>query len=309
MNIAHISYDLSGDAVPLSELEKLAEIPLSERYVFEKIFGLKFVIRNLLLTHEKQLINLLSQFFKKNKVDKNKIQYCFYAHTADDIAPSGFQIFENSLKKHGLVKTQFFGVSLHKCASVFQLFKLSSQLFENLSDEDTILLLVSDLAFTDILQYIPGSTVLSDSALLIQLKKSVLHRFVIDTILNEQGSFSRGIFGDHEEQLLFQSSYLDNVVNTIQKLLHKNNMIISQIKKIFPHNVNVFSWKKVAEKLQISLDRFYLNNISKIAHCFGADPFINFFDAESEGILVSGDYIILVTVGLGSTFAAMLVKY
>ena len=309
MNISSITYDLSGEKIPVSILAEKMKMSFSEATIFEKIFGLQFVIRNDSITHELQLIKIFNLFLKKNKVDVDKIKYCIYAHTADDIEPVGFSVLENIIRIFGLHSSQYFGVSLHKCASAFQVFKLCSQLFLDLKSDDIILIIISDITFTEVLRYIPGSTVLSDSAVLLELKKSDSHYFFIDVLLNEKGIYSKGLFGSKEEQLFFQGDYVDSVVHVIQALLLKNRIFLSQVKKIFPHNVNIFSWKKIAEKLSISLDKIYNKNISKIAHCFGADPFINLLDAESEEVFISGDYIVLVTVGLGATFAAMLLTY
>ena len=309
MNISSILYDLSGVKIPVSVLSEKMGISSSEAAIFEKIFGLQFVIRDEVITHELQLVKILSVFFKKNKIDRAKIKYCIYAHTADDVEPIGFSALENIIRVFGLYSSQYFGVSLHKCASAFQVFKLCSQLFFDLKSDDIILIIISDIAFTEVLRYIPGSTFLSDSVILLELKKSDSRCFFVDVLLNENGIYSKGVFCDKEEQLFFQGDYVNSVVNVIQDLLFKNKISLSQVKKIFPHNVNAFSWKKIAEKLNIHVDKIYCKNISKIAHCFGADPFINLLDAESEGILISGDYIVLVTVGLGATFAAMLLTY
>lgn len=309
MNIESIFYSLDGDKVLISDLTKKENIPIGEARIFEKIMGLRFAIRNYAINYQDQLFFILGQYFKNRFFEKNNVKYCIFAHTADDIAPNGFSIFEKAINKFKLLQTQFFGVSLHKCASIFQVFNLSKTLFENLSENDVILLVVSDVTFTGILQYIPGSTVLSDGAALLELRKSGSRCEILDVYLNEMGCFSKGYYGSHDEQLLFQSNYAANVVSSIEAVLNRCNIDISQIKKIFPHNVNVFSWKQVASKLKVPIDKFYLNNISKTAHCFGADPFINLADAKSEGILKVGDTIILVTVGLGATFSSMLLKY
>lgn len=309
MNIERIFYSVDGDKVLISDLTKKENIPVSEAKIFEKIMGLRFAIRDYAVNYQDQLLSILGSFFKKRHVDKSRIKYCIYAHTADDIAPNGFSVFEKAIKKFGLLQTQFFGVSLHKCASVFQILRLSEALFEKLSDLDLIILVISDVTFTGILQYIPGSTVLSDGSVAIELRKSGSHCLILGVYLNEVGCFSKGFKGAYDEQLLFQSIYCTNVILSINTVLDQANINILKIKKIFPHNVNITSWKQVADQLQIPLDKIYLKNIPKTAHCFGADPFINLADAESEGILNVGDYIILVTVGLGATFSSMLIKY
>ena len=92
----------------------------------------------------------------------------------------------------------------------------------------------------------------------MELKKSDSHYFFIDVLLNEKGIYSKGLFGSKEEQLFFQGDYVDSVVHVIQALLLKNRIFLSHVKKIFPHNVNIFSWKK---NDTFNLTKFIMNKL------------------------------------------------
>ena len=139
-------------------------------------------------------------------------------------------------------------------------------------------------------------------------KKSDYHR-VIDACLDTYGAFSKGSYATLTENLLFQSSYVNYLCYAIETILCKNNIALKNIALIFPHNVNVLSWRQVMRQLCISNSQIYLNNIKKTGHCFGADPFINLQCAINENLIVLGDYYLLVTVGLGATFSVILMQY
>jgi 3-oxoacyl-[acyl-carrier-protein] synthase-3 len=55
-------------------------------------------------------------------------------------------------------------------------------------------------------------------------------------------------------------------------------------------------------------DKVYLDNVARYSHCFGADGFINLRHALAEGRLVSGDQVLMVSVGMGATLASALVE-
>jgi 3-oxoacyl-[acyl-carrier-protein] synthase III len=63
----------------------------------------------------------------------------------------------------------------------------------------------------------------------------------------------------------------------------------------------------VIAALGLDRDRVYLDNISRYAHCFCSDPFLNLATLRAEGRLAPGHYL-LTAVGLGATYAAMVVE-
>nr|WP_236663471.1 3-oxoacyl-[acyl-carrier-protein] synthase III C-terminal domain-containing protein [Aeromonas jandaei] len=75
-----------------------------------------------------------------------------------------------------------------------------------------------------------------------------------------------------------------------------------QIRWIFPHNVNLISWRNAAAKLNVPLSKIYLDKLPELGHCFGADIFINWRFASQT--LQPGDHIMVATVGLGAVFGA-----
>jgi 3-oxoacyl-[acyl-carrier-protein] synthase-3 len=59
----------------------------------------------------------------------------------------------------------------------------------------------------------------------------------------------------------------------------------------------------------ISRDRIFLGNVPITGHCFCADPFLNYRTVADLGLLNPGDRYLMVTVGLGSTFSAMVFQH
>lgn len=306
MNISTILYDLSGQKIPLSEALS-SYVPRSELMVFEKMMKLKQVVRNEGKTHKDQLVTLLQKFFLSKSSTTKKIDYIFYAHTADDVAPIEDQILYVALKEFALNDIPHFGVTLHKCASVFQLLVFANKLLNKYDEDSSILILVTDLSFTKILTYIPGSTVLSDGGLLLEVSKNVGCIKILDIEISEFGEFSE-VNTSKESMLQFQKKYPKNIIETISSLLKRHALSTSSISCLCPHNVNFLSWKEVSTVLNIPMSKIYSKNIPLYGHCFGIDPFVNLAEAIREGVIGYGELALLVTVGLGASFSAMLVR-
>lgn len=309
MNISHLTYIIAEKSETVSALTNKNEIPANDGPILEKIMGLRSIPRDNDINHVTQLNRVVEKLLDEYPIDPSTVKYVLFAHTADYVAPCGVDILSEIVKKNGFKSALCFGSTLYKCAGAFHLMQLAELLFKDLGDENYILLLVGDLAFTSILKYIPGSTILGDSATGVLLQKSGAHNYFIDAVIEMYGEFAKGIWCNSDEQLLFQSAYVNYLCEIIMRILHKNNMTLSQIKHIFPHNVNKISWKQVIQTLSLSSHQVCLDNVSRTAHCFGSDPFINLKDAIVKNILEKNDYYLMVTMGLGATFSVMLFRY
>jgi 3-oxoacyl-[acyl-carrier-protein] synthase-3 len=307
MHISAMSYYLPDQGYDVSRLFYEGEITQLEEKIFKKMIGTVHVARAELITPSDQVLLLLKKFFAQNIVKVSSIKYIFYAHTADDCAVQSRRIFSEDFLKHFAKNVLCYGVSSHKCASVFQLMVLCKTLFTHLTTDDAIFFIVSDVSFTTVLKQIPGSALMGEGAVALLLKKTGPSHDILDIHLNEYGKFSHKNASGNGP--LFQSSYVNNMADVILTCVTRNALSLSDISYIFPHNVNILSWKQVAGVLNIPLNKIYLNNIKNRGHCFGADPLINVMDAIQDNVLKKGDFYLLVTVGLGATFAAALVRY
>jgi 3-oxoacyl-[acyl-carrier-protein] synthase-3 len=309
MNIAHISSHIASAYKSVAELVSSGEISRCEGAIFEKIMGLKNIPRELSLSTVENLQYITALTLHESGTDSYSIRYVIYFHTADYPFPLEMNNLKIILSKFNFKNAQCIGSTFYKCAGLFHGMRLAEKLFRSLSDTDSILLLASDLAFTEILQVIPGATLMGDASVGIVLKKQGVSNQLIDLKIKSLGQFSKGQWADRRDEIAFQSTYVDTVCDLIYQIMAKNNLSLNDLNCIFPHNVNSISWKQVIQKLSLSENQVYLSNISKMAHCFGSDPFINLESGISEGVIQAGDYYLLFTMGLGATFAAGLFQF
>lgn len=293
----------------LSDLCKLNKISSEMQRYYEKWMGLGYVKRYPAQTHETLVKSLLIDFMFKKKVICNKMTFCFYVHTADDVFPYSHSLL-NSLKNIACLKDiHFIGHTLQKCASVFQVFIIIKKLMERNALCTDILIIIADLTFTPVFESITGSTILSDGALLLHVSKEGEDNQLIDTMIFEEPAYYRGVFASQSIYKEFEYTYVDKVVKSINTILVKNKLTINNIKKIYPHNVNTRSWIEIAKKLVISLEKVYLENVYFHGHRFGCDSFINLYDSVLKNELQKNDFYLLVSVGLGASYGVSLCRY
>ncbi len=114
---------------------------------------------------------------------------------------------------------------------------------------------------------------------------------------------------EQEEQLKFESSFLQLLKDVVDETLNKASLTIRDVSLVLPHNVNVRFWQQFASEYNLPENKIFMENILKYAHCFGADVIMNFVEAKNENRLKKGDYYMMVTAGLGLTLGAALFQF
>lgn len=95
---------------------------------------------------------------------------------------------------------------------------------------------------------------------------------------------------------------------SINKILEENNLDISDIDYIIPHQANVRIIQYAAKKLNVSMDKFYMN-IEEYGNTSGASIPIALTEMHEKGLLKKDSKIILVGFGAGLTYGASLINW
>jgi 3-oxoacyl-[acyl-carrier-protein] synthase-3 len=169
---------------------------------------------------------------------------------------------------------------------------------------------------------------IGDGAGAVVLTPSTAHDGILSTHLQSDGSFW---------ELLYSSdgiSKIPEILNTIEgkpfymimdgnrlfkkavscladiaeAALQHNGLSSPDIRLMVPHQANLRIIKAVAEKLSIPMDKVY-TNVQKYGNTSSATIPIALDEANREGLLKVGDYVLLVTFGAGLTWGASVVKW
>lgn len=94
----------------------------------------------------------------------------------------------------------------------------------------------------------------------------------------------------------------------IQVLLERNNLSSDDITYIVPHQANFRIIEAVSKKLNIDINKFYVN-IENYGNTSSASIPIALAEMNSKGLLKKGDKIILAGFGAGLTWGSILVEW
>lgn len=250
---------------------------------------------------QEPIIKILSQ------IDSSHIKYILYAHTIQNVAPHPINIMEEIKEKFGLKYAISFSVTQHNCASAFTAMEIANHLLQN--EEDMVLLLTGEKAFTPSAQVIPNTTIMGEGSSASIITKNSRNNKLLALERTVLGKYYSGIYQDEGLLKEFELTYVKTLGYTIQRGLAKANIRLQDLKLVIPHNVNKTSWLRVAEYLQIDKEKIYLNNVSEFGHCFCSDPFINYSSVVRKNLLKKDDYYLMASVGLGAVFSIGVFQY
>ena len=98
------------------------------------------------------------------------------------------------------------------------------------------------------------------------------------------------------------------IEEAINEVIKDTNVSLDEIKYIVPHQANSRIIELAAKKLNLNIDKFYLN-LDKVANTSSATVPIALNEMYEKGLLIKGDKIILVAFGGGLTYAATLIEW
>ncbi len=90
--------------------------------------------------------------------------------------------------------------------------------------------------------------------------------------------------------------------------LDKASMKASDIDMVIPHQANVRIIEAASKRLEIPIERFYLN-LNKYGNTSSASIGIALFEAWEKGLIKKGDVIALTGFGAGLTYASVIIKW
>lgn len=95
---------------------------------------------------------------------------------------------------------------------------------------------------------------------------------------------------------------------TAKRALEKANMTADQIDLLFPHQANLRIINSAAKRLKMPMEKVFVN-VNKYANTSAASIPLSLAEAQSEGRLHKGDYILLDGFGAGLTWAAIVLRW
>lgn len=282
------------------------EISEKELFLYRIFFGLDQVKRDPLITPLDQCRLLLDKLFDIEAYRRLSIDYIIIVHTGDIIFPPKMNLEDFFVQRYHLHGMKLLSTTGHNCATGLYWLSLINNLMQSSDIAMNIILLCVDITTTSYLREISQVSLFSDGASVALFSScGDGHSYIGENTLL-LSEFHKGVWSCDLKRSQFEDIYFNCLCQLLEDLLSKLNIALWQIKFIVPHNVNLMLWQSIGKYFNLLSNSIYTENIRCFSHAFNADAFINLKSILDQDLLLPGDYYILVSVGLGATFTAVL---
>jgi 3-oxoacyl-[acyl-carrier-protein] synthase-3 len=296
------------DTVGVASLQERLGLTDVHMRRYERIYGLSRICRSaeseadLLLAAAGKLEGLAGQ--------EDRVRYLVRARTVPFAAPYPASPLARVRAELGLRHAQTFTLSEHACASGLLAVDLCGTLLAADGDPDALaLVLVGEKAFTRSVEMIPDVAIMGEGTAAVLVSAGGTQDRLLSYATRSYGRADAAFVMSDEGAAEFRRIYADGLAEVMNAAVAQAGIVLADVDLVLPHNVNRISWTRSAKELGLDPDRILLDNVPETGHCFCADPFINLATAVELGRLRPGDRYLMTSVGLGSTFSAMLFEH
>jgi 3-oxoacyl-[acyl-carrier-protein] synthase-3 len=242
--------------------------------------------------------------------DRGRIRYLIYAHTFPDLTPSYVFAADRLRERLGLPDADAFAVTHQMCASNLAALDVAGELLRADGDSTAqALVITGEKPFTGLVRYMLNVSVTGEGSAACLLGTDGPGSRILSYAARTAGEFADGFRMDVERQREFDDTYNVYLWEMMTEALRRAELDISDIAMVIPHNVNRTLWLRLCAKVGLDRNKVFLDNISRYSHTYCSDPFINLATMRDRNLLVPGERYLLTSVGVGATYAAMVLEY
>jgi 3-oxoacyl-[acyl-carrier-protein] synthase III len=307
-SIENVSTYIPNQRIAVSKLASSIRLPeqtvkLMREYGIEKV-----AVETEKKIHE-MMIEAAKKIIEKKPLLREEVGIILVTNTFSPIYPYLFEPFIQFQKEYGLEKSQWLSVSQMNCASLNLAIQLGVRSVRMDNLRRGALLLVGDKIIVPEMRYLNGSTFSGDAAAAVYISPEVKRNRIVCSALSSEAKIFNSIESPESKYKWFLQSSPFGLVKVIRQALKESELSVENIDLFFPSNVNKVLWERVATILNLPLKKFYFPSLADVGHAHNADPVINFDRAERKGIMKSGHYYALISIGIGGTFGCTIIQH
>jgi 3-oxoacyl-[acyl-carrier-protein] synthase-3 len=239
-----------------------------------------------------------------------RVGYLVYAHTTQAVVPAHVDMAGVVRDDLGLADAEAFGLSQQACVSSLGGIDVAGKLLRAEAVEGTYALMVTgEKAYSPIVQHVPNTAIMAAAAAACLITIDGAGDRVLSFATRTYGQYAAWLELSDELSHEFGQAYAARIAEIIHLAVAEAGVVFDDIDLVVPHNVNMLAWRQAIKELGVEPGRVFLDNVPRYSHTFSSDVFVNYTTLREQGRLVPGGRYVLVSVGLGATFGAMVIEH
>lgn len=311
IGITHLAYRLPADRLSLDEAAQRGLLASDASFLRDIGFEHCFVEEDR-SAHEEMIVECGRELLARSELPRDEVGWLFRCsglpneirlHINDDVLAQFRYPVVHSQQRLDLQRASGMALSQQGCSGLLSGLYLAGELLRG-NGPHAVMCLAGDVLPTGSHREILYN-VMSDAAGAVLVEKDARKNRILHF---EQRAMP--YYWDtplHTTELL--ASYFPMAQRVIHVALDAAGLAPEDIAWVVPHNVSMRSWTILAELIGIPSSRIWTDNIARVGHTISCDHIINLFDMEEQGVLRSGDVLLLFTFGFGATWTCLLIEH
>jgi 3-oxoacyl-[acyl-carrier-protein] synthase III len=308
IGIAATSYYLPPKELSIEELGDKVGMTAERRQKYRQVHGLRSVRVCDGEDAADLAVKAAGQLIEKQQLDPDEVDIVIAYHTLYITSLEPRTLVGEIQHRLGLKRSVGLSISGQYCASIISALRVARGLIVSGAAKNVLLIGVDSFAGS-LKREIDDITLQGEGATAALVRKDCRTKRILALSNTVEGSLFRGISCTTEENERFNLLYFLASQRIVRSTLKSLCLTLDDIRLIIPHNINYSSWFRLLDQLKCPRDKFYGENIHRYGHICGSDLMINLSDITAQGLLKSGDYAMLLVVGLGASWACAIIEY
>ncbi len=201
----------------------------------------------------------------------------------------------------GMENAAVIGLNQQACTSMLGSLRLARALLMAESDQKKILCVTAD-RFPEGASYEQAYNVISDGAAACVVSTEEKGYRLLATHALTNGALAQA--SDDETV----GSYFSYTYRLLTELFEKSGVQMSEIDWIVPQNTNVNAWVILSRLLGTDYEKVFFKSIVEVGHIISSDNIVNLVQLEQEGLVKSGQKLLLFMAGFGLNWQAVILE-
>lgn len=296
-------------SIRIEELGEHLGLRRAELGVFRKFYGLD-TLRFDPDLHLFDLVRPAAQRALAALPEGARVSYLVYAHTTQAVAPADVDVAQVVRDELGLADAEAFGLSHQACVSSLGAIDVVGELLRADGEEGAYALMVTgERAYSPIVQHVPNTAIMADAASACLVTVDGAGDRVRSFVTRTLGEYAKWLELTPEQSTQFGEQYGTRIAEVINEAVAQAGLTLEDIELVIPHNVNMLAWRQTIKVLDVPREKVFLDNVPRYSHTYASDVFVNYATLREEDQLIDGAHYVMVSVGLGATFGAMVITH
>lgn len=235
-----------------------------------------------------------------------RVDLVLLAHSAPILAPADEPLLAELVDRAGLSHAAAFAVTGQPCAILHSVvdWALHSEFVE---DDDPALLVIGADRANHPAERVYFGTIMGDAAVAMLLGRRSSRRRILAQHVHTELHASEGEWSPADAITTFRERNPLLIRSAIERCVANAGHALGDVAAVIPHTPNLAIWDLMADVLRYPRSRILTQWITETGHLSSNDSFVHFHRAEEEGVVASGDLVLLVNQGFGGTQGCTLI--